>query len=150
MKKDEFSFFKLSIATVEKEICSLDVLSFFAHGVDGYFQILKDHVPFLTKLLPGCVFYTNASDGKREGIVLSGGLVEVQPKCVFVFADVVIRSFEIDYEKVKIEEFEMAHKLSVLKSSPLFKKDSYELLKAELLLASAKLSLIKNIKKFYK
>ncbi len=144
--KSDFLSFKLNISTVEKEICSIVVTKLIANGVDGEFQVLRNHVPFLTKLVPGCVFFVDVVTNNIDGIVLSGGIIEVQPGQVFIFADTAVRSNEIDYEKSRRDEIDMMYKLRLIEEKN-FDKKEYESVKVDLLLASAKLMLLKQLKK---
>lgn len=138
--------FKLSITTATKEICSRDVSKLIATSTDGQFQILRNHVPFLVKLIPGCIFFEDIKFKKLEGLVLSGGILEFQPGQAFIFADSVIRTDDIDLEKSKKEEESLLQKLFEIKNT-IFEKKTYDFTKNELLLASAKLHLIKQIQR---
>lgn len=140
--------FKLNIATVEKEICSVNVIKLVALGIDGEFQVMRNHAPFLTKLMPGYIYFMDADKKNYDGFILSGGLIEVQPRQVFIFADSAIRSADIDYKKAKKEELEMLNKLVLIKRES-FDKKNYSAMKTDLLLASAKLILLKKLKKIY-
>ena len=133
MKNNSILFFKLNIATVEKEICAISIIKLIAVGVDGEFQILRNHAPFLTRLVPGCVFYIDVINNQWDGLVLSGGILETQPGQVFIFADTVVRSTEIDFENLKKEEIEMLSKLSLIKKDS-NDKINYDSVKTNLLL----------------
>lgn len=136
------SFFKLNIITVEEEILSKDVCKFTATGVDGEFQILKNHTPFLTKLLPCCVYYED-SLGRCNGYVVLGGIVDVQPWGVTVFADTIIRSVSLDEAAATVAKENTLKELSSYKDKQSL---SYDALKMELLVASAKLRLLKEMR----
>lgn len=136
------TLFRLSVVTVSEEIFSKNVSKFVATGVEGEFQVLAKHTPFLTTLVPGFMYYED-STGERAGLVISGGIVEVQPWGVVVFADTVVRSDELDKDAVLLAKNSTLNALSAIKDQ---KSVSYVTLRTELLLASAKLRLIKEMK----
>lgn len=140
------SFFKLNIITIEEEVFSKDVCKFMATGVDGEFQILKNHTPFLTKLVPCCVYYED-SLGRYNGYVVLGGIVDVQPWGVTVFADTIIRSASLDEAAVVAAKENTLRELSLSKEKQSL---SYDTLKTELLVASAKLRLLKEMRSWGK
>ena len=68
--------FHLEIRTPEKLIFDGDVTSVGAPGVEGNFQILAGHIPFLTALEIGEIRITETSDTPRR-LATSGGVFEV-------------------------------------------------------------------------
>lgn len=68
--------FHLEIRTPEKLIYEGDVVSVNAPGVDGNFQILAGHIPFLTALDVGEIRVNESSDTPRS-MATSGGVFEV-------------------------------------------------------------------------
>lgn len=86
--------FQLDIVTAESRIYSGKAEKLFVQGVDGEFEILYNHAPFLTQLAPGPVWVVN--DGKEEGYVIFGGTVEVQPEITIILADTAVRAKDID------------------------------------------------------
>lgn len=138
------NIFDLYITTAEENILKLEIMKLIAVGVDGEFQILKNHVPFLTRLVPGYIYY-ESSEGIKDGVIVTGGIIEVQPLKVFIFADTVTRSFETDLEEV-IKSRESTKKDI---DSCVKEKNNVNIasLKIELLVISAKLRLLQQLNK---
>src|SRR3990167_11204264 len=57
-----------------------------ANGSQGELGILYNHSPLLTALKPGTVKIT-LQGGEEEFFYVSGGMLEVQPSVVTIFAD---------------------------------------------------------------
>ena len=75
-----------------------------ATGEMGELGIAPRHAPLITRLKPGKLVLTLA-DGEKLDIVVSGGILEVQPQVVTILADTAIRAENIDeLEAVKAKE----------------------------------------------
>jgi len=85
----------LDIVSAEHAIFSGVVEKVVATGEAGEIGIIPGHAPLLTMLKPGEVRVTHQG-GSQDIYYVSGGLLEVQPFCVTVLADVVERAEEID------------------------------------------------------
>ena len=85
------------IITPEKTLFSDDIDSFEAPGVDGEFQILADHTPFLTGLKIGHVYYN--TNGKRHLTAISGGFCEVRDNHAVILAQSAELQSEIDLDR---------------------------------------------------
>jgi len=94
------NLFHLEIITPEKVLISEDIDSIEAPGVDGEFQILAGHTPFLTGLTTGPVIFHES--GKRTLVSISGGFCEIQPRKTIILAHTAELSHEID--KARAEE----------------------------------------------
>ena len=92
--------FHFEIITPEKVLVSEEIDFFEAPGIEGEFQILADHTPFLTGLTIGQV--THSKSGKKTFISISGGFCEVMPKKTVILAHTSELSHEI--EKSRAEE----------------------------------------------
>jgi len=71
----------------------------------GELGIAPRHAPLITRLKPGKVVLTLA-DGERKYIVVSGGILEVQPQVVSILADTAVRAEDLDEAKVKAAKAE--------------------------------------------
>ncbi|MFC1692998.1 F0F1 ATP synthase subunit epsilon [Candidatus Latescibacterota bacterium] len=91
--------FQLDIITPEKILVSEEVESFEAPGVDGEFQILTGHTPFLTSLTIGTVILRKT--GQKKFVSISGGFCEVMPDKTVILAQTAELSDKID--KVRTE-----------------------------------------------
>ena len=86
---------RCDIVSAEEEIFHGDVTMVVASGEMGELGIAPRHAPLITRLKPGKVVLTMA-DGDKLDIVVSGGILEVQPQVVSILADTAIRSADID------------------------------------------------------
>lgn len=85
----------LDIVSAEREIFSGLVEMVVATGELGEVGITPGHAPLLTILRPGEVRVT-LQGGTEEVYYVQGGMLEVQPHCVTVLADVVERADHLD------------------------------------------------------
>lgn len=92
------STIRCDIVSAEEEIFHGDVQMVVATGEMGELGIAPRHAPLITRLRPGKVLLTLAN-GEKVDIVVSGGILEVQPQVVTVLADTAIRAENIDEAK---------------------------------------------------
>ncbi len=90
----------LEIVTPQKVLFSGTVLSFSAPGVEGGFQVLTHHAPFLTMLSTGEVKVV-AADGSTSRFATSGGFVEVRGNKVLMLADTAESASAIDVPRAE-------------------------------------------------
>ena len=86
---------RCDIVSAEEEIFHGDVTMVVATGEMGELGIAPRHAPLITRLKPGKLVLTLA-DGEKVDIVVSGGILEVQPQVITVLADTAIRAENID------------------------------------------------------
>ena len=91
---------RCDIVSAEEEIFHGDVTMIVATGEMGELGIAPRRAPLITRLKPGKVVLTLA-DGERKYIVVSGGILEVQPQVVSILADTAVRAADLDEAKVK-------------------------------------------------
>jgi len=89
----------LEIVTPDRKVLSQDVDYVGAPGALGEFGILPNHVPFLSALGVGNLYYKD--DGKTHYIFVSGGFAEVSPGKVTVLAEAAEKAAEIDVERAR-------------------------------------------------
>ena len=95
---------RCDIVSAEEEIFHGDVTMVVATGEMGELGIAPRHAPLITRLKPGKLVLTLAN-GEKLDIVVSGGILEVQPQVVTILADTAIRAENIDeLEAVKAKE----------------------------------------------
>lgn len=85
----------LDIVSAEQEIFSGAVEMVVATGELGEIGITPGHAPLLTVLKPGEIRIT-LSGGEQDIYYVQGGMLEVQPHCISVLADVVERAEHLD------------------------------------------------------
>jgi len=89
----------LEIITPNSVLLTEDVETFEAPGVDGEFQILPGHTPYLTGLRIGSVSYSIA--GEKKHISISGGFCEVQADKTVILAHTAEYAHTIDITRAK-------------------------------------------------
>ena len=92
--------FHLEIRTPEQLIFDGDVTIVGAPGVEGNFQILAGHIPFLTALGVGEIRISESSDTLRR-IATSGGVFEVLRTGVTALVETAEWSSEIDVARAE-------------------------------------------------
>ena len=88
----------LQILTPEKTAFDGEVESISAPGEVGGFEILKDHAPILSSLIPGDVRLL--SGGQVQNFHVSFGFLEFSHNRGVILANAVEKSGEIDMERV--------------------------------------------------
>ena len=92
--------FYLEIRTPEQLIYEGDVTSLQAPGVEGNFQILAGHIPFLTALDVGEIRIRESSD-TLQLMATTGGVFEVLRTGVTVLVETAEWASEIDIERAE-------------------------------------------------
>jgi F-type H+-transporting ATPase subunit epsilon len=100
---------RCDIVSAEEEIFHGEVTLVVASGEMGELGIAPRHAPLITRLKPGKVELTQVN-GEKLYIVVSGGILEVQPQVVSILADTAVRAADLDEAKVRAakEEAERA------------------------------------------
>ena len=86
---------RCDIVSAEEEIFHGEVVMVVATGEMGELGIAPRHAPLITRLKPGKLVLTLAN-GDKVDIVVSGGILEVQPQVITILADTAIRAEDID------------------------------------------------------
>ena len=86
---------RCDIVSAEEEIFHGEVVMVVATGEMGELGIAPRHAPLITRLKPGKLVLTMV-DGSKLDIVVSGGILEVQPQVISILADTAIRAEDID------------------------------------------------------
>ena len=90
---------KLEIVTPDRKLLSEEVEYVGAPGINGEFGVLPNHIPFLSALGIGSLYYKK--NGKRYYVFVAGGFAEVTPTKVSVLAEVAEKAEEIDVERAR-------------------------------------------------
>ena len=120
---------RCDIVSAEKEIFHGDVQLVVATGELGELGIAPRHAPLITRLKPGKLVLTLVNGDKLD-IVVSGGILEVQPQVVTILADTAIRATDID-EKAALHAKEEAERVLANRG------EAMELAEAQVKLAEA-------------
>ena len=134
----------LDIVSAEQHIFSGLVEMVVASGELGEVGIVPGHAPFLTVLKPGEVRLT-LPGGAQEIYYVQGGMLEVQPNCVSILADVVERADHLD-EAAALAVKAQAEAAMANKSSEM----DYSVAAIELARAVAQIRAIQKVRKIIK
>jgi F-type H+-transporting ATPase subunit epsilon len=89
----------LEVVTPDRLVLSTEADVVVCPGVEGQFGVLFGHVPFLSALEIGEMYYKDG--GKTEYLAVSGGFAEVTGTKVTVVAEAAESGREIDIERAK-------------------------------------------------
>ncbi|MBS2028054.1 MAG: F0F1 ATP synthase subunit epsilon [Deltaproteobacteria bacterium] len=89
----------LKIVTAEKQLLSEKVDEVRAPGGEGYFGVRPGHIPFLTQMEPGELWFR--SGGTTQSFAVSEGFIEVSANRVTVLAESAEPAANIDVERAR-------------------------------------------------
>lgn len=89
----------LEIVTPDKMVLKEDVEYVGAPGINGEFGVLPNHIPFLSALGIGSLYYK--LNGKKYYVFVAGGFAEVSPAKVTILAEVAEKADDIDLERAR-------------------------------------------------
>ncbi len=90
---------QLRIVTPDKTVVDMPVEAVGAMGSEGAFTALPGHLPFLTDLKPGLLWFR--AEGQNRDMAVSGGFIEILPDKAVVLADSAEYLDEIDVERAE-------------------------------------------------
>jgi F-type H+-transporting ATPase subunit epsilon len=90
---------RLEIVTPEATVFSEDVEMVTLPGAEGQFGVYAQHVPLITRVVPGEVIATK--NGQEQLLAVGEGLVEVTTDRVAIITDMAIPADRIDEAKVE-------------------------------------------------
>jgi F-type H+-transporting ATPase subunit epsilon len=90
---------KLEIVTAEGPAYSDDVEMVTLPGVTGQFGVYPQHVPLITKMVPGEIIVRK--DGHDTFFAAGGGLIEVKATSVAILTDLAVQADKIDEAKAE-------------------------------------------------
>ena len=90
---------QLEIVTPDRLVLSEEVEYVGAPGYEGEFGILPNHIPFLTALQVGNLYYK--ANGKTFYVFVAGGFAEVSDNKVTIMAEIAEQATEIDVERAR-------------------------------------------------
>jgi len=90
---------QLEVVTPDKILVNEKVDMIIAPGVEGEFGVLAGHIPFLSSLKIGEMYFKKGAN--TEYIALSGGYAEVLPEKVTILAEAAEKARDIDVDRAK-------------------------------------------------
>ena len=90
---------KLEIVTPDKLVLSEDVDYVGAPGYEGEFGVLPSHIPFLSALQIGNLYFKKS--GKSHFVFVSGGFADVSGDKVTILAESAEKAEDIDIERAR-------------------------------------------------
>jgi F-type H+-transporting ATPase subunit epsilon len=90
---------QLEVVTPDRLVLSTEADVVVCPGVEGQFGVLPGHIPFLSALETGEMYYRLG--GKTEHLCVSGGFAEVTGSKVTIVAESAERSCDIDIERAR-------------------------------------------------
>jgi len=89
----------LEVVTPDRVVASRQVDIVVAPGYDGEFGVLPGHIPFLTSLRIGEMYYRDGND--TNYFAISGGYAEVQSDKVTILAEAAEAARDIDVDRAR-------------------------------------------------
>ena len=89
----------LEVVTPDRLVLSTEADVVVCPGVEGQFGVLPGHIPFLSALEIGEMYYRKG--GQTEYLAVSGGFAEVTGEKVTIVAESAEKGREIDVERAK-------------------------------------------------
>ena len=120
---------QLDIVTPAKIVFSDDVKSFTAPGVDGGFQILPRHAPFITTIAVGPVKFVT-KEGATRRFATSGGTVEVHDNKITMLAETIEATDEIDVVRAEAAKERATRRIELKEPGTDFERARLALFKA--------------------
>ena len=104
----------LEVVTPDRKVVSTTADIVVCPGVEGQFGVLVGHVPFLSALEIGEMYYKQG--GKTEFMAVSGGFAEVTGTKVTIVAEAAEFGHEIDIERARRAQERAERRLAAAKT----------------------------------
>jgi F-type H+-transporting ATPase subunit epsilon len=104
----------LEVVTPDRLVLSTEADVVVCPGVEGQFGVLAGHIPFLSALEIGEMYYRQG--GKTEFLAVSGGFAEVTGAKVTIVAESAEKGHEIDLERARRAQERAQKRLAAVKT----------------------------------
>jgi F-type H+-transporting ATPase subunit epsilon len=104
----------LEVVTPDRLVLSTEAEVVVLPGVEGQFGVLPGHIPFLSALEIGEMYYK--AGGKTEYLAVSGGFAEVTGEKVTIVAESAEKGREIDVDRAKRAQERAEKRLATAKT----------------------------------
>lgn len=95
--------FQFDLVSVEHRFASLKVQKVHIKGSEGNMTVMAGHTAVITQLLPSVIDITpsetNATDAEHTKYLVLGGIAEITPNVVNIFAETIVPVPHIEIEK---------------------------------------------------
>jgi F-type H+-transporting ATPase subunit epsilon len=105
----------LEVVTPDRLVLSTEADVVVCPGVEGQFGVLVGHIPFLSALEIGEMYYRKG--GQTEHLAVSGGFAEVTGAKVTIVAEAAEKGREIDIERAKRAQERAEKRLAAAKTA---------------------------------
>ncbi|MFP4391233.1 MAG: F0F1 ATP synthase subunit epsilon [Desulfohalobiaceae bacterium] len=119
---------RLEIVTPDKVVLTQDVEYVGVPGIQGQFGVLVNHIPFLSALAIGSLYYK--LEGRTKFVFISGGFAEVSPDAVTILAETAEKAEEIDISRAQKAKERAEQRLRQAKDNIEFARAQQELMRA--------------------
>lgn len=132
--------FTFELVSPERKLFSKDVAMATLPGMEGDFGVLAGHAPFISTMRAGVIdVYENGKDISRR-ILVTGGLVEVNPKQCTVLAEDAVPLEDVSVESMSVEITKLTERCSVAEG------EAKEKLEADLEKAEKKMEVLRLLR----
>jgi F-type H+-transporting ATPase subunit epsilon len=104
----------LEVVTPDRLVLSTEADVVVCPGVEGQFGVLVNHIPFLSALEIGEMYYRKG--GQTEYLAVSGGFAEVTGAKVTIVAESAEKGHEIDLERARRAQERAEKRLAAVKT----------------------------------
>ena len=77
---------QLSVVAPDRSVVNEPIQSVIIPGAEGYFGVLRGHIPLIAALKAGLLEYVDANN-QRHFVSISGGFAEISPTKINILAD---------------------------------------------------------------
>ena len=131
------STMQVDVVSSEEQIFSGEVEFLVAPGSEGELGIYPNHIPLISKLIPGLVRIKLPQKNMQLVFVISGGFLEIQSNRLTILADVVERTDDLDEAKL-LEQKRIAEERLKRSDATLTRSDVKAYAELELIIAQLK------------
>lgn len=104
---------QLEIVTPDRLVLSEQVDYVGAPGFEGEFGVMPNHVPFLSALSIGSLYYK--ANGRTKYVFVSGGFADISDNKVTILAEAAERAEDIDVDRARKAKERAEQRLSQMK-----------------------------------
>lgn len=106
--------FNLLITTPQDIVLNGEVISVKCKSMVGEFQILKDHEPFISNIIP-TELYVKDELGIEEVYFVGEGIIEAKNNNVVICVNSIVQAQDIDLERAEASKKKSGRKISFYK-----------------------------------